>query len=200
LTAVDAESSRMTQIVRLCHHQQEDCDHPGWVVVRGWGGERLRSVCVRCGSNEPRGQWLRRADHPGWRDYPLLVDGPRPCPCPRCDESREYLAGLDRRRQEDEARRQRWLERGLSRQVRPDWTFDRYEEYLASPQWRARREAAIAAAGRRCQLCNASEMESFLQAHHRTYERLGEEASGDLTILCSECHEYFHRVFGLRWD
>lgn len=190
----------MTEIVRLCHAQQEECTHPEWVVARGWGGERIRSVCPRCGKNEPRGQWLRRADHPNWLSYPLLVDGPQPCPCPRCAEGRAFIADLHRQRQEDEERRQRWIERGLSRQVRPDWTFEDYSAYLATAAWRQRRERAIARAGRRCQLCNASEQESHLQAHHRTYERLGAEAEGDLTVLCTECHEYFHRVFGLRWE
>lgn len=185
---------------RLCYPQRQACDHPGFVVVRGWGGDRLRRVCTRCGGNEPRGNWLRHADHPGWRSYPLLLEEEQPCRCALC-EARRHEAEVSRRaREADDARRQRWLEQGLSRSVRPDWTFERYSAYLLSPEWRRRRDQALALAEHRCQLCNAGEEDSWLQAHHRTYERLGREAPGDLTVLCKECHDYFHRVFVVRWD
>ncbi len=64
-----------------------------------------------------------------------------------------------------------------------------YADYLASPQWQARREWTITAAGYRCQLCNAS---GPLDVHHRTYERLGHELPGDLIALCETCHERVH--------
>ena len=64
-----------------------------------------------------------------------------------------------------------------------------YKEYLQSDHWQQIREYALEDAGRRCQLCNA---EHNLHVHHRTYERRGEEAPGDLTVLCAECHQHFH--------
>jgi len=65
-----------------------------------------------------------------------------------------------------------------------------YADYLRSPQWQARREWAIAAAGGRCQLCNAA---GALDVHHRTYERLGHELPTDLVAICPACHEAYHR-------
>ena len=65
-----------------------------------------------------------------------------------------------------------------------------YHAYMQSPEWRRRREAALQRAGHRCQVCNGSEN---LQAHHRTYENLGNELPGDLTVLCDECHRLFSR-------
>jgi hypothetical protein len=65
----------------------------------------------------------------------------------------------------------------------------RYAEYLASPEWRERRDRAIERAEGRCQLCNSDKR---LNVHHRTYERLGYERDADLTVLCEDCHQHFH--------
>ena len=66
----------------------------------------------------------------------------------------------------------------------------RYAEYIQSPAWQTRREMTIAAAGGRCQLCNAA---GFLTVHHNTYERLGHELPRDLIALCQTCDERVHR-------
>lgn len=68
--------------------------------------------------------------------------------------------------------------------------FD-YAVYLQSPEWRKRRDVAVKAAGGRCQLCYSAQ---FLQVHHRTYDRIGHEDSGDLTVLCARCHKKFHGI------
>lgn len=65
----------------------------------------------------------------------------------------------------------------------------RYEEYINSPEWRARAEVCKAAAGYRCRVCNGQHR---LNAHHRTYERLGNEDPDDLTCLCDRCHTLYH--------
>ena len=64
-----------------------------------------------------------------------------------------------------------------------------YREYLETPEWQARRKAALKQAGYRCQVCNRSRE---LHVHHRTYERRGAELPGDLTVLCDECHALYH--------
>lgn len=61
--------------------------------------------------------------------------------------------------------------------------------YLRSDHWRETRLRALEAAGNRCQVCNSDRR---LDVHHRTYERLGREAPGDLTVLCRGCHELYH--------
>ncbi|MDP9439280.1 MAG: HNH endonuclease [Actinomycetota bacterium] len=65
-----------------------------------------------------------------------------------------------------------------------------YKEYLQTPHWKRRRQDKVRVAGYRCQLCNRGAV--TLNVHHRTYERLGEEHDGDLTVLCSDCHNTFH--------
>jgi hypothetical protein len=67
-----------------------------------------------------------------------------------------------------------------------------YDKYLQSDSWyqRARSEKSI---NSRCSLCNRSSRP--LNVHHRTYERVGNERPGDLTVLCDECHGLFHKHF-----
>lgn len=67
-------------------------------------------------------------------------------------------------------------------------SFD-YELYLRSDAWRERREHALHLAVHRCQVCNSPH---DLVVHHRTYDRIGCEDVADLTVLCSECHDWFH--------
>lgn len=69
-----------------------------------------------------------------------------------------------------------------------------YSAYLHSDAWRLKRLVVIDLAGGRCQVCNSPKR---LDVHHRTYERIGEEAPGDLTVLCRKCHSLFHEKRGL---
>jgi hypothetical protein len=67
-----------------------------------------------------------------------------------------------------------------------------YDDYLHTPEWHARRREALRWAWYRCQTCNSPD--PSLDAHHRTYERLGEELPDDLTVLCYPCHQHIHRL------
>jgi 5-methylcytosine-specific restriction endonuclease McrA len=64
-----------------------------------------------------------------------------------------------------------------------------YDNYLRSEHWQQVREDALSRARRRCQVCNSPDE---LHVHHRTYERLGFERAGDVTVLCRGCHKLFH--------
>ena len=70
-----------------------------------------------------------------------------------------------------------------------------YLSYIASPAWRTRRQRAIERAGNRCQVCGEARR---LQVHHVTYERLGNEKDGDLTVLCWYCHTWATWAIRLR--
>ncbi len=63
-----------------------------------------------------------------------------------------------------------------------------YYTYIQSDRWRQKANQAKQRAGYRCQICNRSASETQLDAHHRTYERLGNEAPEDITVLCRDCH------------
>jgi 5-methylcytosine-specific restriction endonuclease McrA len=67
-----------------------------------------------------------------------------------------------------------------------------YQAYLQSWAWRSNpvKLREMEASGFQCRLCTHSAADGYLlEVHHRTYERLGSEVDGDLTTLCSECHE-----------
>src|SRR3990167_484374 len=68
---------------------------------------------------------------------------------------------------------------------------NKYQAYLNSPEWKAKAEEAKKRAGYRCQLCNRPRGVVKLEAHHRTYERVGQERPEDITVLCGECHTLF---------
>lgn len=68
-----------------------------------------------------------------------------------------------------------------------------YHKYIKTEAWRERAEAAKQRVGHRCQICNRPSSRVTLDVHHRTYERLGNEQSEDLTVLCRGCHELYEK-------
>ena len=67
----------------------------------------------------------------------------------------------------------------------------RYSSMQSDLRWNTRALAAKKRAGWRCQVCNKHKNQTILDAHHRTYERLGWELPSDITVLCRDCHELF---------
>ena len=64
-------------------------------------------------------------------------------------------------------------------------------DYLNTREWNVKRNRALIQAGNRCQLCESTHR---LEAHHRTYERLGNELLSDLVVLCRKCHQHYHGI------
>ena len=65
----------------------------------------------------------------------------------------------------------------------------KYEAYLQTDVWRAKRARVLARDRGVCQGC--FELPAT-QVHHLTYERLGDEPLFDLISVCDECHERIH--------
>ena len=69
------------------------------------------------------------------------------------------------------------------------WLPVDYERYIQSARWKRKADAAKARALWQCQGCGQPAFKVTLNAHHRTYIRLGYEVPEDLTVLCQEaCH------------
>lgn len=64
-----------------------------------------------------------------------------------------------------------------------------YDLYLVSDKWKAIRKNAIESSNRKCINCGSK---IYLQVHHKTYDRLGNEDLNDLAVLCKECHVLAH--------
>ncbi len=72
----------------------------------------------------------------------------------------------------------------------PEFSKERYTEYVKSDRWKELREIVLKRCNHQCQNCLNTK---WLQMHHRTYERVGHELLTDLTILCRRCHTRQHR-------
>lgn len=72
----------------------------------------------------------------------------------------------------------------------------KYEGYMQSNRWWARRKSKLIAANWTCQRCGYNQLtapvEIPLDVHHLTYGRLGDELDSDLIVLCRPCHEKEH--------
>jgi 5-methylcytosine-specific restriction endonuclease McrA len=66
-----------------------------------------------------------------------------------------------------------------------------YVKYINSPEWKALRKKVILRDKRKCQHCG---VQTRLQVHHLTYERLGHEMLSDLITLCRDCHRIEHKL------
>jgi 5-methylcytosine-specific restriction endonuclease McrA len=64
-----------------------------------------------------------------------------------------------------------------------------YDDYIKSSQWKRRADRFKADAGHRCRVCFG---DGPLDAHHRTYQNLGNETDYDVTVLCRDCHKLYH--------
>lgn len=68
-----------------------------------------------------------------------------------------------------------------------------YGEYIKTPEWGRIRNEAMSRAEWRCQVCGIHSSNSPLEAHHRSYRRLGKPGElKDLIVLCEHCHGLFH--------
>ena len=72
------------------------------------------------------------------------------------------------------------------RAKQPDYASMPYKQYLETDRWKKKAHECKAAAGWKCRICNAGPP---LEAHHRDYTRRGNELPGDLTALCTRCHD-----------
>lgn len=70
-----------------------------------------------------------------------------------------------------------------------------YREYLQTHEWMTRAKIMRNRFQSRCQICNRTGGGRLLEVHHRDpyYDTRGIEKPIDLTVLCHECHDLFHR-------
>jgi AAA domain len=79
----------------------------------------------------------------------------------------------------------------VTRVPAPPMSPAEYDAYRRTEHWAKVRLRALDAAGGVCQDCGQA---APVDVHHRTYERLWEEAPGDLVALCPSCHARRHRA------
>lgn len=74
--------------------------------------------------------------------------------------------------------------------AKPRSRKERYEQYIASVSWQAKRMKVMARENAICERCG----EPATQVHHKSYKRLFDEPLGDLEALCGKCHILHHGI------
>jgi 5-methylcytosine-specific restriction endonuclease McrA len=73
-----------------------------------------------------------------------------------------------------------------------EW-WNNYNAYLASPEWKAKRELVWKRDNYKCQACLTGRAQ---QVHHKTYGNVdfkGNEPCFDLVSICKPCHDLIHK-------
>ena len=74
--------------------------------------------------------------------------------------------------------------------------YQRYQSYLLSPAWAAKRRKKFRQAGKKCQYCGRGKRQGVrLQCHHLTYDRLYKEEMKDLAKACEDCHKIADEIY-----
>jgi hypothetical protein len=73
--------------------------------------------------------------------------------------------------------------------VAREFVIVRWEEFYNSTHWALLKEVFLTGV---CAMCAAADGRRTT-LHHRTYQRVGQERREDLTEICHECHERYHR-------
>lgn len=147
---------------------EPECEHeykPVKVVISN--GLRVKKQCQLCGSTS------------GFVPNNSVSN---PSALPDVDEK---LLGLRSRRYE-----QRQADRTRRDAARAE-AFNRlwwawYADYLKSPIWAERRQLVLYRAGGICEACRAA---PATEAHHLTYDNVGQEPLFDLVAVCQSCHQ-----------
>jgi 5-methylcytosine-specific restriction endonuclease McrA len=93
----------------------------------------------------------------------------------------------------DEMREEKWakqrVDRALERDQQSEEWWRRYNEYLATEEWRNLRQLVFRRDDGICQGCYAA---PATQVHHLTYEHVCNEFLWELTSICDGCHARVH--------
>jgi 5-methylcytosine-specific restriction endonuclease McrA len=92
----------------------------------------------------------------------------------------------ERREREREKWSGRWEELRLQQDA--EW-WSRYNEYLATDEWKELRKLVLARDENLCQGCREHKA---TQVHHLTYRNAGHEFLWELISVCDECHKRYH--------
>jgi hypothetical protein len=65
----------------------------------------------------------------------------------------------------------------------------KYDEYLQSDEWKAKRKQKLEAVNYQCEKCGTAKN---IEVHHLNYDRLGFEKLEDLVVLCKTHHTTVH--------
>jgi len=71
-------------------------------------------------------------------------------------------------------------------------------KYRSTKEWKEKRKQLLEDLDSTCQLCGkryTGKSKRLLQVHHINTDSYGNEQDGDITLLCSSCHQYLERLY-----
>lgn len=150
---------------------------PGQVHV--WDDDEAKTLCGRLMVDCPGDiEWSRQLAH---------------VTCKLCLRSWRATLRREEWQRDEEQRayqRHRLAERERARREQEDRDFwARYDAYLASPEWAAKRELVLQRANHRCEGCG---QRPATIAHHLTYAHVFDELLFELVAVCRPCHDRLH--------
>jgi len=107
----------------------------------------------------------------------------------------DHFAAFRRRTKKVRAKLPRRVKLRLKNKRKNKWFREKrkwrkkYNVYLRSPEWKAKREERLKLCNNICEYCAKAPAS---HVHHLTYERIFNEDINDLKGICLDCHESIH--------
>lgn len=165
--------SGLLQLKQLTYAEIEDrykCSHPSREIRKRTianGHTSFVSQCIECGQTSlPIGKKAALAQCPSPPPYDDHIQQRR-----RAQKHAEYVRAY------------------LT--LRPVLAAE-YQAYLASDDWKERRDEAMSRANGQCEICTAPASD----IHHLSYQNIGAELPSDLMAVCRVCHLAIHKNIG----
>lgn len=161
-----------------CEHPEERTELRQRLV--GGGSVMVGHQCKNCGGLV--GKWVKLERVPKWRELP------------QWDHGIESLWRESEKKYMHEFRAWRVQQDGIAafgrgEEDKPDAFWEKYNEYLRTPQWAEKRALVLKRANGICEGCGVN---AATQVHHLTYAHVGREMLFELVAICDACHEVVH--------
>ena len=161
------EIARAVGSPRHCAHERKELRKK----IDATGRPRLHYQCLVCGL--PVGNRVSAKHHSAEQIESLLIFDDTLRSAYWHDYNERYQAERNARL---EQLKERWKEA--------------YSDYRKSTEWIAKRKLVIQRAQGICEGCRLSRA---VEAHHTTYDDVGEEFLFELVAVCRSCHDRFHK-------
>lgn len=94
------------------------------------------------------------------------------------------------KRQQRKAQQEEWQQQYEQQKAEEEAVWRKaYDAHIKSDKWKSIRQRVIKRAGGICEGCGLS---PAVQAHHLSYDHLGDEFLWELCAVCISCHERAH--------
>lgn len=173
LLPIEKDQSWRTALNAFFADECQHVSHEAMRVTIADGRTQVMRCCTKCGDRI--GSPMSQKDREWVQSLPWL--------------SADLIEGYSSRRSRerhaimlDLARRQ-FRERGRFTTA--------YRDYLASPEWKARRAKVMRRCHGKCEGCGD---QAAVEVHHLTYRHFMEEFLFELVGLCVQCHDRYHAI------